>query len=36
MQLLVKGYILITDAKELDASAYSDFISALVALNKRI
>jgi hypothetical protein len=27
---------LIKDAKELDALAYSDFISALVALRKRI
>lgn len=36
MQLLVKGYMLIKDAKELDDSTYSDFFSALVALRKRI
>jgi hypothetical protein len=36
MQLLAKGYLLIKDAKELDASPYSDFISVLVVLRKRI
>lgn len=29
-----KGYLLIKDAKELDALAYFEFIAALVALGK--
>lgn len=36
MQLLAKGYLLIKDATYLDAPGYSDFISALVAMGKRI
>jgi hypothetical protein len=35
-QLLAKGILLRKDAKSLDAVAYSDFISALVVLRKRI
>jgi hypothetical protein len=34
MQLLAKGYLLIKDATGLDGQAYSDFISALVALRR--
>jgi hypothetical protein len=36
MQLLAKGFLLVKDAKLLEPDAYSDFISALVALRKRI
>jgi hypothetical protein len=36
MQLSVKGYLLIKDAKEFSVVAYSKFIVALVALKKRI
>jgi hypothetical protein len=36
MQFSAKGYLMIKDAKELDALSYSDFISPLVALTKRI
>jgi hypothetical protein len=36
MQWLIKGFLLIKDAKSLDAVAYSDLISTLVALRKRI
>lgn len=36
MQWLIKGFFLIKDAKYLDAVAYSDLISTLVALRKRI
>jgi hypothetical protein len=36
MQLSAKGYLLIKDAKEFSAVAYSEFIAALVALRKRI
>ena len=35
-QLLAKGALLIKDAQSLDPVAYSDFISELVALRKRI
>jgi hypothetical protein len=35
-QLLAKGFLLIKDAKSLDAVAYSDFLSTLVAHRKRI
>jgi hypothetical protein len=36
MQLLAEGFLLIKDAKELDALAYSDFSFALLVLRKRI
>jgi hypothetical protein len=36
MQLLAKGCLLLRDAKDLDASAYSDFTFSLVVLKKRI
>jgi hypothetical protein len=36
MQLLAKGYFLIKHAKHLHAPAYSDFVSALVAVGKTI
>jgi hypothetical protein len=36
MQLLAKGALLIRDAKLLDPITYSDFIAALVSLQKRI
>jgi hypothetical protein len=35
-QRLAKGALLIKDAQSLDSTAYSDFISALVALRKRL
>jgi hypothetical protein len=36
MQLSTKVYILIKEDQELNALAYSDFISPLVAVRKRI
>ena len=36
MQLLVKGALLIKDAKLLDPNSHSDFIVVLLALRKRI
>jgi hypothetical protein len=36
VELLAKGYLPIRDAKELDAPAYSVFMTALVVLRKRI
>jgi hypothetical protein len=36
MQLLTKGFLIIKDAKVLDATPHSDFTSALVAWRKRI
>jgi hypothetical protein len=35
-QLLAKGALLIKDAQSLDCTEYSTFISALVALKKRL
>jgi hypothetical protein len=35
-QLLAKGALLIKDAQSLDLAVYSDFISALVTLRKRL
>jgi hypothetical protein len=34
--LSAKGSLMIKDAKELNAKAYSEFIAALVAVRKRI
>jgi hypothetical protein len=35
-QLLAKGALLINDAQSLDLAMYTNFISALVALRKRL
>ena len=35
-QMLAKGALLIKDAKRLAPTIYSDFISALVSLEKRL
>jgi hypothetical protein len=36
MQLWAKGFLLIKDAKELDATAYADFISAFSIEEEKI